>query len=89
MASLTLKNVPESLLRSLRRAARQEGRSLNREVLRRLEASVRGEMDPRKQRRIQLETWRKLAGRWVSDVDAETEARRIVQSRTPGREVDF
>jgi hypothetical protein len=37
----------------------------------------------------QLAAWRKLAGKWESDVDRTTEAERLMKRRTSGREVDF
>ncbi|HET7274639.1 MAG TPA: Arc family DNA-binding protein [Longimicrobiaceae bacterium] len=40
MASLTIKGLPESLLERLRRAAKQRRRSLNSEVIHRLESSL-------------------------------------------------
>ena len=40
MATMTLKGVPEQLLAQLKREARQSRRSLNQEVLARLEASL-------------------------------------------------
>jgi hypothetical protein len=36
----------------------------------------------------QVAAWRKLAGKWESDVDAATEAEHIMEERTPAREVD-
>ena len=47
MASLTLKGIPDSLLRRLRRVAETNRRSLNREVIERLERSLEGRrLDP-------------------------------------------
>ena len=47
MASLTLKGIPESLLNRLRRVAETNRRSLNREVIDRLERSLQGSrLDP-------------------------------------------
>lgn len=40
IATLTLKNVPEELLKTLKREAKQNRRSLNQEALARLEASL-------------------------------------------------
>jgi GTP1/Obg family GTP-binding protein len=40
MATLTLKNVPEELVRRLKQEARQNRRSLNQETLARLEGSL-------------------------------------------------
>jgi len=42
MATMTLKNVPEGLLRMLKQEAKQNRRSLNQEALARLESSVAG-----------------------------------------------
>jgi plasmid stability protein len=47
MASLTLKGLPDSLLKHLRRVAETNRRSLNREVIDRLERSLQGRrLDP-------------------------------------------
>ena len=47
MASLTLKGIPDDLLTRLRRVAETNRRSLNREVIERLERSVEGRrLDP-------------------------------------------
>lgn len=40
MATLTLRNVPDELIESLERAARESGRSLSQEALARLERSL-------------------------------------------------
>lgn len=36
----------------------------------------------------QLATWRKLAGKWESEVDRATEAERLMKRRTSGRKVE-
>ena len=47
MPAVTLKGIPETLLRQLRRRAKSERRSLNAEILLRLERSLQGEpVDP-------------------------------------------
>jgi len=47
MASLTLKGIPDDLLNRLRRVAESNRRSLNREVIERLERSLEGRrLDP-------------------------------------------
>jgi plasmid stability protein len=93
MASLTLKNLPDDLLRALRRAAAKDHRSLTREIIHRLEASLRGRLEHPAPRlpevSAQVAAWRKLAGKWKADVDRATEARRLLERRTRGREVDL
>lgn len=93
MPSLTLKNLPEDLLRALRRAAREDHRSMNGEVIHFLERSV-GERVARPRTRgsqgdAQVAAWRKLAGKWKSSVDRAVEAERILRRRTAGREVEL
>ncbi len=93
MASLTLKNLPDDLLRALRRAAEKDHRSLTREIVHRLESSLRGHIERPAPRapdtRAQVAAWRRLAGKWESNLDRPTEARRLMERRTSGREVDL
>ncbi len=51
MASLTLKNLPDALLRDLRKAAEKDRRSLTQEIIHLLDAALRGRIgrpDPRR-----------------------------------------
>ncbi len=93
MASLTLKNLPDDLLRALREVADRDRRSLTREIIHLLESALRGHGEPPASRSsgadAQVAAWRKLAGRWVSDVDRATEAERLMKRRTPGRKVEL
>jgi len=93
MASLTLKNLPDGLLRALRKAADKDRRSLTREIIHLLESALRGRIERRSPRTsdadAQLAAWRKLAGKWESDVDRATESERLMERRTPGRGVDL
>jgi hypothetical protein len=93
MASLTLKNVPDKLMKALRKAAEGDRRSLNQEVMHLLEEALgkRAEtFTPSEKVQAQLDAWRKLAGKWQSDLSPEEEAKQLRQSRRPGgREVDL
>ena len=91
MASVTLKNLPEELLVSLRSAAERDRRSLNQEIIHLLDIALRRDESAVHQptAQAQVAAWRKLAGRWKSDVDPENEARQIVARRTGGRKVDL
>ena len=90
MASLTLKNLSDDLLRALREAAEADRRSLTQEVLHLLDSALR-RLEPPAPRAgdvdAQLAAWRKLAGKWESDVDRATEAERLMEHRTSGREM--
>jgi len=91
MPSLTLKNLPDDLLQALREAAARERRSLTQEIIHLLESALqaRPKGSTRPDVDAQVAAWRRLAGKWESDVDGATEAKRIVGKRTAGREVDF
>jgi plasmid stability protein len=93
MASLTLKNLPDALLRDLRKAAERDRRSVTKEIIYLLEASLRARVERSRSRgtdvHAQLAAWRKLAGKWDSDVDRATEAERLIERRTSGREIDL
>lgn len=92
MASLTLKNLPDGLLRALRRAADKDRRSVTQEIIHLLECALgraRGGAAGPPDADAQLAAWRKLAGKWESDVDRATEAERLAERRTSGREADF
>lgn len=93
MASLTLKNLPDDLLRALRKAADKDRRSMTQEILHLLESAL-ARRDDRPDpgaaaADAQLAAWRKLAGKWESEIDRATEAERLMKRRTSGREVDF
>ncbi len=91
MSSITLKNLSNDLLDQLREAAERDRRSLTQEIIYLLETSLRGrpKTDEQPDVKAQVAAWRRLAGKWKSDVDGATETRRILNARTRGREVDL
>jgi plasmid stability protein len=92
MPSLTLKNLPEELLAALRAAAARDRRSVTQEIIHLLDIALQGGQPPARDAadtEAQVAAWRKLAGKWTSDVDPATETKRIVERRTKGREVDL
>jgi len=90
MSALTLKNLPDTLLDHLRRRAALERRSMNGEVVQLLTAALTEErtcVDPATQAREQAAAWRRLAGRWESDLAAAEEVTMLRRARSPGRKV--
>ncbi len=90
VSALTLKNLPDALLDRLRRRAARERRSMNGEVVHLLNAALRGERagaDPAARAVEQAAAWRRLAGRWESDLDAGAEAAALRRARSGGRKV--
>lgn len=91
MAALTLKNLPDDLLRELRAAAANDRRSLNQQVIHLLDMALRAAPRRAGATRAELDAqvaaWRRLAGRWQSDEDRATEAKGIAGRRSAGRKV--
>ena len=90
MASLTLRNLSDKLVDELRAAAERDRRSLTQQIIHLLEIALRERPQEasRSDVKAQVAAWRKLAGKWESDVDAETEAASLRKARTRGRAVD-
>jgi plasmid stability protein len=94
MPTITIKNVPESLLKRLRAYAEADARSLNRELIYLLEEallnreSAEGEESMEALARRQAAAWRALGGTWESELVPEEEGRAIMDSRTLGRDID-
>ena len=97
MISLTLKSIPESLVDSLREAAEVAHRSLNKEVIHRLQISFERSAVtyetpiPTGEFRVaeQAASWNRLAGKWESDLSIDEEIEALYAARTPGREVEL
>lgn len=91
MASLTLKNLPDELLEALRAAAARDRRSLTQETIHLLEDALRRREEPPSAASVeaQVAAWRRIAGRWESDLEAEEERAQVAEGRSGGREVDL
>lgn len=94
MASLTLKNIPDSLLERLRARAAEDRRSVSQEMIHLLEISLdaapgSAHRDLLATARAQAEAWDRLAGRWQSDQSADEEIRDILAARTSGRAIEL
>lgn len=94
MASLTLKNIPDSLLERLRARAAADRRSVTQEMIHLLEVSLDAASrtsgaEALAKARAQAEAWERLAGRWESDRSADEEIRGILSARTAGRDVEL
>jgi plasmid stability protein len=96
MPSLTLKDIPTSLMERLRSRAAQDRRSLNREAILLLEqalapgAGAAPASIAEAERDAQLVAWERLGGRWPGgDAALDAMVSDIYDARTEGREVDL
>jgi len=95
MASITIKDIPQVLLERLRERAAMDRRSMNKEAVHLLELALSGTISEDEAltvaRRVeaQVEAWRRLAGRWDSEREANHEIDEIYAGRTRGRSVEL
>jgi len=93
MASLTIRNIPESLLERLRSLSETERRSLNSQIIVILEKSLREYTSDHDKNVIsaeaQVELWSKLAGEWDDSRSTDEIINNILSHRTTGREVNL
>jgi hypothetical protein len=95
MSSITIKDVPDRLLKRLRRRAQADKRSMNREAIHLLDLALTNQSFDQgvggKSRDIedQIQAWQRLAGQWDSDLDTTAEIEQIYAARTLGRRVDL
>jgi len=95
MSSITIKDIPDTLLERLRRRAQEDKRSINREAIHLLDLALTGQPVDQdvggKIREVesQIQAWRKRAGHWDSDLDTADEIEQIYVARTRGRRVEL
>ena len=90
MPAFTIKGIPQELLVRLRAEAQRERRSLNQQALVFLERGLTDRERPYADRvSEQVETWRRLAGEWVSEESVSDEIRHIYEARSEGRDVEL
>ena len=95
MASITVRNIPESILKRIKELSSIERRSVNNQILVILERGTDSEYEERLSRRrslskeTQLEIWRKLSGTWLDRRSAKEIIGDIYSHRTQGRDVSL
>ncbi|MDX1408114.1 MAG: Arc family DNA-binding protein, partial [Saprospiraceae bacterium] len=84
--NLTVRNIPDHVMNKLRKLAKMARRSLNNEILIRLEESVAHEPETAVNDVIkrQIKELRKLAGKWIDDRPTDEIIAGIYSHRTPG-----
>ena len=93
MASITIRDIPESVLEKVRILSKRDRRSMNSELLTLLEKGLndrtansgREAVNPE----IQVEMWRMLAGGWIDERSTEEIVSDIYAGRTKGRNISL
>lgn len=96
MASVTIRNIPDSILEQIKTLSARERRSMNSEILVLLEQAVRHYQHATDQPPVralspetQVDMWRSLSGRWQDERSGEEIIEDIYEHRTVGRSVDL
>ena len=92
MTSLSIRDIPDDLYARLRELAARERRSVNRQVIVLIEASLAADAQAEGQRlradiAAQVQAWQRLAEQFAADVDIAAED--ILNARTAGRPVEL
>lgn len=93
--NITVRNIPEEIVRKIRALSQLGKRSLNSEILLLLERGVQEEVNHLSQKKkniskeTQLNIWKKLANDWDDDRSTQEIINDIYTNRTFGREVNL
>ena len=93
--NITIRNIPEEVIRKIRRLAEMEKRSINNEILLILEHGVEEEVNHflgRKRiisKETQINIWKRLSNEWDDERSTAEIIEDIYSNRTIGREVEL
>ena len=93
MANITIRNIPESVLKKIRTLSHAERRSLNSELLLLIELGLKHETERKGDaenilsKETQLEIWDKIVGKWEDERSSQEIIRDIYNNRTSGRKI--
>lgn len=93
--NITVRNIPEKIVRKIRALSQMGKRSLNNEILLLLERGVQEEVNhlAKTKKNIskerQLNIWKKLANEWDDERSTQEIINDIYENRTLGREVNL
>ena len=95
MASITIRNIPDSVLSRVRTLSEVEKRSINSELLILIEKALATEIETRENsntpisKENQIKMWETLSGTWEDERSTDEIISDIYSSRTKGRDVEL
>jgi len=93
MINLTVRNIPDEIIKKIRTLSKLEKRSLNNEILVILENVLYDEYKRNRNRKIskevQINMWEKISGLWEDKRNTKEIINDIYSNRSAGREVDL
>jgi plasmid stability protein len=95
MASITIRNIPDSVLKRIKALSQIERRSMNSELLRLIEKGLNEETEKKSSQanilssEMQAKMWEELIGEWEDERSSEEIIKDIYAHRTAGRHVEL
>jgi len=100
MKTVTVRNIPENVINTIRVLSKSERRSINNEFLVLIETGINTVLSSLSDNKMishlesadsekQLRAWEEIAGKWEDSRDTSEIIRDIVDSRSEGREVSL
>lgn len=95
MASITIRNIPDSVLEKIRTLSTIEKRSINSELLLLIETGLNEETERKGNtnsilsKESQLEIWNKIIGKWEDERSSDEIIEDIYKNRTSGRKIEL
>ena len=95
MASITIRNIPESVLRKVRTLSQIEKRSMNNELLLLIEKGLKEESKRKSDshnilsKESQMKIWEEHIGKWEDNRSTEEIIKDIYEHRTIGRNIEL
>ncbi len=93
--NITVRNIPDEIIRKIRTLSQMGKRSLNNEILLLLERSVQEETNYHTEQKkniskeTQINMWKKLVNRWDDSRSTKEIIEDIYDNRTLGREIEL
>ncbi len=93
--NITVRNIPDEIIRKIRTLSQMGKRSLNNEILLLLERSVQEEINYHSEQKkkiskeTQINVWKKLLSQWDDNRSTKEIIEDIYDNRTLGREIEL
>ena len=94
MASITVRNIPDSILQKIRALSQIERRSINNEIITILEKGLMDQTEyqnatPILSKESQIDIWNSISGKWEDKRKTKEIVADIYSNRTAGRDISL
>ena len=94
MASITVRNIPDSILRKIKALSQIERRSINNEIITILEKGLKDQTDYQNSSHVlskegQIDIWNSISGKWEDKRKTKEIVTEIYSNRTMGRDISL